>query len=238
MVLESCRIGEVFPSRKNKVFRVEIGDRIIVVKEFPQDARSRLRRELEMLKRCHGAGIAVPEPISTHGDAVLMEYIEGPSLAESFDLIAAKDAKSERSTEESRVTIVDGLASWLASFHRSVGFEMYRGDSILKNFILSGDKVYGIDFEESGKGDPIQDVGQACSYILSSNPPFTDAKFGFVTDLTARYWEKVGRDRSADLPESIAQGLEHYAPFRSDRQRLLEWAHRMRMNGMPSHVKE
>jgi aminoglycoside phosphotransferase (APT) family kinase protein len=217
---------------------VDVGGRIMVAKVFPSDARDRLENERDMLKRCRDAGVPAPYSISVLQNAILMEFIDGINLSSLFDSVMTSPEAKDGLTGYPRQELIDGLASWLAQFHHSFGFKMCRGDSILKNFIVSRKKVYGIDFEESGEGDPIKDVGQVCSYALSTDPAFTEAKFQFCEDLAARYWKIVGRDRSSELPEAIAQGLEHYAPYRSDRRRLLEGAEKLRKEGMPLHRPE
>jgi aminoglycoside phosphotransferase (APT) family kinase protein len=233
--MERARVGEDFPSRKNRVFRVKVDGVIRVAKIFPQEAADRAEKEYEMLGRCRRLGVPVPAPILLRENVIMMEYVDGSSLAELFDSLYAREEEIEGFLGGSQRSILDGLASWLARFHSSLEFKMYRGDSILKNFILSGDQVYGVDFEEAGEGDPFTDIGQVCSYALSTAPMFTKDKFQFVQDLAARYYHITKNDRSCDLAEAVAQGLEHYAPFRADKELMIAWARRLRANGMPSH---
>jgi len=230
--MERARVGEDFPSRKNRVFRVKIDGVISVAKIFSPEAADRVKKEYEVLGRCCRFGVPVPSPIWIRENVILMEYIEGSSLAELFDSLYARDGEADESSGDSRRIILDRLVSWLARFHSSFGFRMCRGDSILKNFILSGRQVYGVDFEEAGEGDPFIDIGQVCSYALSTMPMFTKAKFEFVEDLAARYCHVTSKDRFSDLAEVIAQGLEHYATYRADKELMLDWARRLRANGM------
>jgi aminoglycoside phosphotransferase (APT) family kinase protein len=233
--MERARVGEDFPSRKNRVFRVRIDGAIRIAKVFSPETADRIDKEYEMLGRCHGLGVPVPAPIWIKENVILMECIEGSSLAELYDSLHEKESEGREFLIDSERLILDGLASWLARFHSSLGFRMYRGDSILKNFILSGKQIYGVDFEEAGEGDPFTDVGQACSYVLSTSPMFTRAKFQFVEDLAVRYCYLTKKDRMSDLADAIAHGLEHYAPYRVDKELMLDWARRLTAHGLPSY---
>jgi tRNA A-37 threonylcarbamoyl transferase component Bud32 len=232
--IAQLKVGEPFPSRKNRVFRVGIEGKICIAKVFNEEFLDRARIEYDVLVSCHSWGLRVPSPIWFRENTILMEYVDGINLGVSLDALFPDGNGRAITSTLLRRTIVEGLASWLASFHRAYGFGFCRGDCILKNFILSGDQIYGIDFEEAGQGDHIADLGQACSYILSTRPMFTQGKFEFMNDLANRYWMEVGKDRSAELSGAVAEALEHYARYRSEGPKLLEWAERIRKSGFPS----
>ncbi len=234
--MERQRVGEVFTSRKNRVFAVDIDGHRCVAKVFPQGAGDRASTEFSILGMCSRAGVTVPIPIWHREDVVLMDFVEGMSLAGSFDEIFEGRGGTIQAGSPTSATIIAGLADWLASFHTAFAFRMCRGDSILKNFKISEGKVCGFDFEEAHEGDPIEDLGQACAYVLSTRPEFTEGKFEFANRLADRYWSVARVDRSPELPDAVAAGLEHYAQFRADGSLLYDWAGRIRVRGM--HLME
>ena len=160
-----------------------------------------------------------------------MEYVEGANVADLFDSYWGIDPSGASVIGELRM-LLDGVAAWLARFHSAFGYRLARGDAILRNFIIKGDLVWGIDFEESSERDPLIDVGQTCSNILSLEPQFTPAKFLLTKEFASLYWRYSGRNRSHELPDKIAEGLRHYAQFRDDSVRLEEWAGNIERRGL------
>jgi len=49
-------------------------------------------------------------------------------------------------------------------------------DCNLKNFIYSNGKIYGLDFEDEKYGDPREDIGELCFFILTSHLSLTHEK--------------------------------------------------------------
>jgi len=72
-------------------------------------------------------------------------------------------------------------------------------DAVLSNFILSDDKIFGVDLEDAGPGDPLDDVGQLCASILGSEPFFTPVKF----DLCLRMLRSYERTASLDVIDRV-----------------------------------
>ena len=71
------------------------------------------------------------------------------------------------------------LGQWFTNFHvffKTTDRFRIRGDSILRNFILT-DRIWGVDFEESRTGRPEEDIATMCASILSTDPMFTPEKF-------------------------------------------------------------
>jgi len=230
--LESIKVGEPYRSRKNRVFKIRFRGSFAVAKVYAPDRVESAGLEHEILTKCHRGGVLVPRPIALGKGTILMEYIEGENLSDMFDRLWREEGGSTN-CQELRRLITDGVSEWLARFHRAFGFHEARGDTILRNFVVSGDRIYGLDFEEAGERDPLSDLGGACANLLSMNPKFTPGKFGFVRELAERYWHHSGTDRSAELPEAIAAALEHYSAFRTDGQSLCAQAKKLRTNGLP-----
>jgi hypothetical protein len=108
----------------------------------------------------------------------------------------------------------------MCGYHRAFHFRIARGDAILRNFISAPDGIVGADLEESSETDTIEDVGQICSSILMTDPPFTEVKWSFARRLVKRYWECTGRDRSDELPKAIGSAMRYYAQFRPNNAEL------------------
>ncbi len=229
--LERHRVGEAFRSRKNRVFRVRTDGRIRVAKVYPTSGTESARAEFELLTRCVGLRLKVPAPIELSDRAIVMTYLEGTPVADLVDPILPSGDASRGQEQASLVSLSTGLANWLATFHRAFDFGLCRGDTILRNFLLSNDEVYGLDFEEAHRGDPIQDLGELCANVLGMRPLCGTVNFEFASNVANSYWKAVGESRMGDLAEAVALGLEHYAAYRKDGAVLREWACRFRKEG-------
>ena len=226
---EKFRIGDVFRSRKNKVFRISYEGRTLIAKVYPQSGGDSARREFEVLKKCSDLGLRVPVPIELAGSTIVMSYLEGSNMSELVDPLLDPD---ELVDSDSVNRLVEGLAGWLASFHNAFEFRLCRGDTILRNFLLSDGMTYGIDFEEVHDGDPMSDIGELCASMLGMRPLFGPKNIEMTASFVNRYWKSIGRGRSSDLPESIAGALEHYARFRDDGMVLNNWSKKIRAEGL------
>ena len=147
---DDYRILKRFFSRKNEVYLVKSDDNLYVLKRFidPQRADT----EWNFLTSLYGR-FKVPKPLTKKENDVWMEYIDGGLISESL-------------TEKALM----GLAAWLARLH---SFGIRKGDCILRNFIITVDGIYGIDWEEASmssefKGDLI-DVCGSIIWIYQSN---------------------------------------------------------------------
>jgi tRNA A-37 threonylcarbamoyl transferase component Bud32 len=163
-----------------------------------------------VLLDAYNAGIPVPRPLELKGRAILMEYVEGSTVNDLVDEGAGPEP-------------VLGVASWLARFHRTFpgegGEVLLKSDAIFKNFIVA-DRVYGIDFELSRRGRPEEDVGEAISFLLDTNPMFTEEKYRLAFSFINRYQEESGIILQ-DIENSIAKSLMEAASFRPGQQELI-----------------
>lgn len=214
--LEKARVSETFKSRKNRVFTVSLDGQLYIAKVFDPGRREAAEKEFGLLTECHDKGVMVPAPFELVDRAIVMEFVRGRTAAEEFDATSARDGD-----------LAKALADWLSSFHRAFGMHTVRGDTILRNFILSRDGMFGVDLEESGEDDPVTDLGQLCASVLSMDPLFSDRSFDFADILISRYAESTGRNIAAEVPPATARALRHYAPFRKDENDLLAWADRI-----------
>jgi len=225
---ERYRIGEVFRSRKNRVFKIRFKGETRVAKVHSQMNSSAANAEYQLLARCSERRLLVPAPLELAENTIVMTYLEGPNLGDLADVLLSGGPPPRDRDEITIDSLAKGLANWLASFHKAFDNELCRGDTILRNFLLSSRQIYGLDFEEAHKGDPILDMGEICANILGMRPMFGRLNFNFASKVVSEYWRATGKDRSADIPEAIAMGLEHYAKFRQDGGLLMEWARKFR----------
>ena len=232
-------IGEPFRSRKNHVFRFKRDGEFFVAKIYSEDFRSRASREYNILDNCLNKKINVPAPVEFGNGVIIMEYLRGENASDYFEMIYknwTEEIKSGRSSlknpPQDLLVLCDDLACWLYDFHRSFDFRTARGDSILRNFIVVNNKIYGLDFEEAVDADPLKDLGDLCAFILALRPVFTEEKYKVVKILSEKYWDHSKKSRADDLPDFIAGSLEYYGRFRSDQILLAQEAERLRREGI------
>jgi tRNA A-37 threonylcarbamoyl transferase component Bud32 len=196
-----------FPSRKNSVYLVRRDGESFILKVFSSD---RSDHEYRVLRDAYDAGIPVPRPVEHKGRSILMQYIEGRTVNDLVDEGAGPEP-------------VLGVASWLARFHsqfiRDDGEVLLKSDAIFKNFIVA-DRIYGIDFELSRPGRPEEDVGEAISFLLDTNPMFTEDKYRLAFAFINRYQDESGIILQ-DIENSIAKSLMEAASFRPGQQELI-----------------
>lgn len=227
--IESLREGDPYPSRKNTVFRAAVDGRRLVAKVYAAERSHLAAKELSILQDCVRRGVRVPGPIGLRGRALLVELVEGANAAEQLDSLWEAYLAGDLAAAAAMTGLVDGVSGWLAGFHKAFGFKTVRGDAILKNFVLGVDGVVtGLDLEESMAGDPIDDIGQLCAFVISMYPAFTAARFALAGRFADRYWDLSGTGRArAEVGPAVARALRHYSRFREDAAELVAWAERI-----------
>lgn len=144
-----------FISRKNEL-RLEED---VVVKRLrdPQSAQ----REAVTLKALNAAGLAVPRLFGTEGNSIYLEYVPGVVYADLVDSMAWNQAVE--------------LAGWLAEHYRLTG--RGKGDVNLRNFIWTGNRCVGIDFEDPPVNERLEGCfGRAAAFAATYRPAFTEEK--------------------------------------------------------------
>ncbi len=125
-------------------------------------------------------------------------------------------------------------ADWLAAFHDHFktdnGFRI-RGDCSLRNFILK-DGIWGVDFEESRIGKPVEDVASLCASILSTDPMFTTEKFKLCQKFLEAY-NKSAKWSLDKINDEIGYALLERIQWRpKDEENLRKYAKNIRKNGL------
>lgn len=161
-------------SRRNEVFLSEIQcngkTTMVIVKECRSTEEA--QTESEILRFLRDRKISVPEVYDVRDKYLLLEYLQGFLLT---DLVDSKCNHPNWVTE---------LAKWFANLHLSTldnqGKVLLKGDSNLRNFILTSKGFFGLDFEEKIYAYPEKDLGECCAYILANNPMFSNEKLLIV----------------------------------------------------------
>ncbi|HHX24905.1 MAG: hypothetical protein ACOX2A_05300 [Tepidanaerobacteraceae bacterium] len=173
-----CFIEKQFQSKKNQVYLINFLDsekqnRKCVLKEYR--SLSGFEKELTILEGLKNLYIRVPKIFNRGCNYILMEYIDGCTLTEFFE----KMEKDTLPPEECYV-VADELCRWLADFYKGVKVitdkQLIMKDVNLRNFIVSGSYIYGIDFEDVGEGSCEEDVGKICAFLVTYYPEYTEWK--------------------------------------------------------------
>lgn len=228
--LERSRIGPLFRSKKNRVFKSDVGGKAYIVKVYRGEWRERASIEYELLKECRARDVPVPEPVALLEGAIVMVPVSGIVVGDEFDRMIVLRSGLVLTSEQER--LADSLARWLTKFHLAFGLRRARGDTILRNFIINDEGVVGLDFEESSPSDTISDLGQLCASVLMTDPVFTERKIAFARHLADRYWTCSGQRRSGELGGAIASSIRHYAQYRANGQELLAYASKIENGSM------
>ncbi|MEW5748327.1 MAG: phosphotransferase [Candidatus Thermoplasmatota archaeon] len=223
--LEKGRTGPMFQSKKNRVFRSTVAGESYVVKVYRGEWRERAAVEHGILVACRDRGVPVPEPLALLPGVIVMAPVEGRIAGDVFDCLFAACRGDVLGSEQER--LADLLVRWLASFHEAFGYGLARGDTILRNFIVTERGAVGLDFEEAARGDTLSDLGQLCASAMMADPAFTGAKIAFARRLADRYWAVSGQRRMGELDGAVTAAIRHYAQFRPNGKALLAHADRI-----------
>lgn len=228
--LRERALGMQFRSRKNRVYLSLYDDEPVVVKELPDSDKA--SKEHAILSMCVAGGVSVPRPLAVLGNVLVLEYIEGGTAADLLDSMLVKGAPLSEDEAAALADTASALGRWLAEFHRVAEFRTARGDANMRNFVMRGRSVVGVDFEECRESDVIADLGQMCSSVLSMNPMFTDDKVEFCRMMSGTYFDSVGMNRAGDLDSATADALRYYAAFRDDGREMVRFASSIETTGL------
>ena len=224
---KNAMVQKRFESKKNTVSYVILNDKPRVVKWYAPGFRKNMETEYTILKK-GSSKITMPTPLDEDKDnnVIIMSYIIGKNLC---------DVVNDESTsfDENKKHIIM-LAEWFAQFHdhfKTKDSFRIRGDSILRNFILT-DKIWGVDFEESRNGRPIADMAGMCSSILSTDPMFTDEKIK-LCQLFIESYNKSVKWNLDNINEEVAYALLEKIQWRPDKEDTIrKFANQLRKKGL------
>ncbi len=214
-------------SKKNAVAYVILDGKPRILKWFAPGFTRQMDVEYSTLKKGSSAlNIPISYEKDSDNNVLIINYIMGENLCDVLN-----DEKTVFS-ENQRIMVL--LADWFARFHKSfkTADQFYiRGDSILRNFILA-DCIWGVDFEESRVGKPVEDIAGMCSSILSTDPMFTSEKFQLCKTFIASYAESV-KWNLENINEEVAYALLEKIQWRPEvEETLRNHAHKIRKHGL------
>ena len=180
-------------SKKNQVTLLKItaadgSTRPVIAKMF---CWGEIAHEAGILEHASALRLKVPAILGRYRNILFMQYLKGPTLN---SLLARRpDAAPD---------LLAGLGSWLARWHRSFpapgAAVLLKGDLRLQNFIVKNASVYGIDFEESRWGHPLEDLAEISATL----------RLSFGRQREAKAWEQFFWDGYLKIFPIPLQGLD------------------------------
>ena len=205
------------PSKRNRVWVVETDVRPVVLK---RSLSRRGEHEFEMLSVAKANGVNVPFPLYREGDYMVLEYISGDRCDSLVNHMFSSEA-------------VNKLAKWLAGFHTTLtsdGRPCIMNDAELSNFVMSEDRVFGLDLEDVSPGEPLNDLGSLVSSVLGSEPIFTPIKFDLCMHLLETYEAETGTEALESVRPHVATQLRKLSVARPlFRKTLMDAANRLEL---------
>lgn len=195
-------------SKKNTVAYVFLEGKPRILKWYAPGFKKQMEIEQSILiKGSLNLKIPFLYNIDHSNNVIIMNYIVGENLCDVIN------NKKTTFNENQRIMVL--LANWFKQFHMffKKDDQFYiRGDSILHNFILS-ENIWGVDFEETRLGKPVNDIASICSSIISTDPMFTHEKYQLCEKFITSYEKSVSWNF-----ENITNELLHYLLITMDRR--------------------
>ena len=220
-------IQKRFISKKNTVCYVILNDKPRVLKWYAPGFKKNMETEYAILKK-GSSKLNMPTPLEKdeENNVIEMSYIIGENLCDVIN--------DEKTTSSEKQRLMYLLAEWFSKFHtyfKKTDKIFIRGDSILRNFILT-DRIWGVDFEESRCGKPIEDIIGMCASILSTDPMFTDEKLQLCRIFINSYEKSILRNLH-DVNNEIAYALLEKIQWRpNDEEVIRKFAQKIRKKGL------
>lgn len=224
---KNALVQKQFKSKKNTVSYVILNDKPRVLKWFAPGFKKNMETEYAILKE-GSAKLNVPTPLDkdVRNNVIVMNYIIGKNLCDVIN--------DEYTPVDEKKRHIFALAEWYVKFHKHFRIEdrlRIRGDSVLRNFILTN-RIWGVDFEESRNGEPIEDIAGMCSSILTTDPMFTDGKFQLCKAFIEAY-EKSVKWSLGNVDDEIAYALLEKIQWRPEEEETLrKYSKRIRERGL------
>jgi len=220
-------IQQNFDSKKNTVAYVTLGGKPRILKWFVPGFKRQMKNEYDIIKK-GSSKINMPSAyeMDEENNVLITSYIIGENLC---DVINNEDTTTN---EKKRLMML--LAEWFVDFHNHFktadGFRI-RGDSILRNFILT-DRIWGVDFEESRPGKIIEDIAGMCASILTTDPMFIKEKFQ-LCKIFIEHYTKLAPGRITSVNDEISYALLEKIQWRPDDEEILrKYSKKIKENGL------
>ncbi len=220
-------VQQELKSKKNTVAYVTIENNPRVLKWFVPGLKRQMKVEYSILKK-GSSKLNIPAvfEMDEKNNVLVTNYINGENLC---DILNNNDVKI---VEKQRLMSL--LADWFNDFHNFFKKDkdfVIRGDSSLRNFIFT-DKIWGLDFEESRVGRPVEDLAGICASILSTDPMFTKEKFTLCKIFLDRYNE-LAPGRINNISNEVAYALLENIQWRpADEDVLRKQSKKIRVHGI------
>jgi tRNA A-37 threonylcarbamoyl transferase component Bud32 len=216
-------------SKKNTVAYITQKGKPRIIKWFVPGLKQQMKIEYNILKKGSSKlNIPTVYEMDEKNNVLLMNYLIGENLC---DLINDENSST---SEKERLMIL--LADWFNDFHNFFKKEkqfVIRGDPSLRNFIFT-DKLWGVDFEESRNGRPVEDLAGLCASVLTTDPMFTPEKFKLCRHFLEHY-NKLAPGRIINASDEISYALLEKIQWRPEDEDILrKYSKRIRENGLNS----
>lgn len=166
---------EKFKSKKNSVHLISCKDNLYVLKKYKDIYKK--NKEEEILRLLYNENLNTPKIVMENEDSLVLEYINGITLTDWL-------LTNEININNKYDNLIISLVKWIYNYDQLIEkcYPLYKGlgDVNLRNFLVSNDEIYGVDFEDVGGGCIEQDISGIILYILTYDPPYTQWKIGFA----------------------------------------------------------
>jgi len=220
-------VQQIFESKKNTVVYVILEDKPRILKWFAPGFKRQMETEYKILTE-GSPTLNIPTICEKdeNNHILIMNYILGENLCDIIN--------NEKTTFSEKKRLMFLLAEWFQKFHnyfKKINTNYIRGDSILRNFILT-DRIWGVDFEEARKGKPIEDIACMCSSILTTDPIFTNDKFQLCNIFIESYI-KSSQWNLNNIWKEVSYALLERIQWRPKDEKLLrEYSNKIRKQGL------
>ena len=193
-------VQQQFKSKKNIVAYVILNNKPRVLKWFVPGLKRQMKTEYDIIKKGSSKlNIPIIHEIDEKNNVLIMNYIIGENLC---DIINNKNVTI---SEKQRLIML--LAQWFFDFHNHFKAKeefFIHGDPTLRNFIFT-DRIWGLDFEETRSGKPVEDIAGMCASILTTEPMFNSEKFQLCIKFYGEYLNLApGRINNVDSEISFS----------------------------------
>jgi tRNA A-37 threonylcarbamoyl transferase component Bud32 len=208
-------IQQQFKSKKNTVAYVTLNNKPRVVKWFVPGKINQMNTEISVLKKGSSKlNIPIIHESDKKNNVLILNYIVGENLC---DIINDNDTSYD---EKQRLIIL--LSKWFFDFHNHYKKNenyLIHGDPSLRNFILT-DRIWGVDFEDSRSGNPVEDISGMCASILTTEPMFNSEKFRLCASFIENYLT-LAPGRIKDIENEISYSLLEKIQWRPNDEEIL-----------------